>query len=102
MMQALNTLYVTVDDAYVRLVGETLVALVEKEKRLQAPLHHLGQIVCFGNVRMSPALMARNAEDGRSVLWMNRFGRFMACVEGAVSGNSCCARLSSEQQTGLM
>jgi len=87
MRQALNTLYVTVDEAYVRLEGETLVVMVEKEKRLQAPLHHLGQIVCFGNVRMSPALMARNAEDGRSVVWLNRFGRFMARVEGAVNGN---------------
>ena len=87
MRQALNTLYVTVEDAYVRLEGETLVVMIEKEKRLQAPLHHLGQIVCFGNVRMSPALMARNMEDGRSVVWMNNFGRFMARVEGAVNGN---------------
>lgn len=87
MRHVLNTLYVTVDDAYLRLEGETLVVMVEKEKRLQAPLHHLGQIVCFGNVRMSPALMARNTGDGRSVVWMNRFGRFMARVEGAANGN---------------
>lgn len=87
MRQILNTLYVTVDDAYLRLEGETLIVLVEKEKRLQVPLHHLGAIVCFGRVNMSPALMARNAKDGRSVVWLNGYGRFLARVEGAVSGN---------------
>lgn len=87
MRQVLNTLYVTIDDAYLRLEGETLIVLVEKEKRLQVPLHHLGAIVCLGRVNMSPALMARNAEDGRSVVWLNAYGRFLARVEGSVSGN---------------
>ena len=87
MRQVLNTLYVTVEDAYLRLEGETLIVLVEKEKRLQVPLHHLGAIVCLGRVNMSPALMARNAEDGRSVVWLNAYGRFLARVEGSVSGN---------------
>jgi len=87
LRQVLNTLYVTIDDAYLRLEGETLIVLVEKEKRLQVPLHHLGAIVCLGRVNMSPALMARNAEDGRSVVWLNAYGRFLARVEGSVSGN---------------
>ena len=87
MRQALNTLYVTVENAYLRLEGETLIVLVEREKRLQVPLHHLGSIVCFGNISMSPALMARNAEDGRSTVWLNDFGRFLARVEGPISGN---------------
>lgn len=87
MRQILNTLYVTIDDAYLRLEGETLIVLVEKEKKLQVPLHHLGAIVCLGRVNMSPALMARNAEDGRSVVWLNAYGRFLARVEGSVRGN---------------
>jgi CRISPR-associated protein Cas1 len=85
--QALNTLYVTVENAYLRLESETLIVLVEREKRLQVPLHHLGSIVCFGNIGMSPALMARNAEDGRSTVWLNGFGRFLARIEGPVNGN---------------
>jgi len=87
LRQVLNTLYVTTEDVYLRLEGETLIVLVEKEKRLQVPLHHLGAIVCLGRVNMSPALMARNAKDGRSVVWLSAYGRFLARVEGAVSGN---------------
>ena len=41
----LNTLYVTTVDAYLRLEGETVCVMVEKEKRLQVPLHHLGAFV---------------------------------------------------------
>lgn len=87
MKQLLNTLYVSTNDTYLKLQGETLVAMVEQEKRLQVPLHHLGSIVCIGRVNLSPALMARNAEDGRSMVWLNEYGRFMVRVEGAVNGN---------------
>ena len=87
MKQLLNTLYISTNDTYLKLDGETLIAMVEQEKRLQIPLHHIGSIVCIGRVSISPALMARNAEDGRSIVWLNEYGRFMARVEGAVSGN---------------
>ncbi len=87
MRQILNTLYVMTEGSYLRLERETLVVMIEKEKRLQVPLHHLGSIVCLGRVSMSPALMARNAEDGRTVVWLNEYGRFQARVEGGVSGN---------------
>jgi CRISPR-associated protein Cas1 len=82
-----NTLYVTTPDAYLRLEGETVCVMVEKQKRLQVPLHHLGAIVCVGDVMLSPALMGRCAEDGRTVVWLNRNGRFQARVEGPVNGN---------------
>lgn len=87
MRQILNTLYVMTEGAYIRLERETLVVMVEKEKRLQVPLHHLGSIVCLGRISMSPALMTRNAEDGRTVVWLNEYGRFQSRVEGEVSGN---------------
>jgi len=83
----LNTLYVTSPEAYLRLEGETICVMVEKEKRLQVPMHHLGTIVCFGEVTISPALMGRCAEDGRSIVWCSRSGRFQARVEGPVNGN---------------
>ncbi|RLA39490.1 MAG: subtype I-C CRISPR-associated endonuclease Cas1, partial [Gammaproteobacteria bacterium] len=35
----LNTLYITTPDAYLRLEGETVCVMIEKEKRLQVPLH---------------------------------------------------------------
>lgn len=87
MKTLLNTLYVTTLDAYLRLEGETLCVMVEKEKRLQVPLHHLGGIVCFGHTMLSPALLARCAEDGRGVVWLDRNGRFGARLEGPVNGN---------------
>jgi len=87
MRQILNTLYVMTPNAYVHLENETLRVEVEGEKKLQVPLHHLGSVVCFGDVLVSPALMHRCAQDGRSVVLLNRNGRFMARVEGPVSGN---------------
>ncbi len=87
MKQLLNTLYVSTEGAWLRLEGETLVVMIEKEKRLQAPLHHLGGIVCIGRINLSSALMARCMKDGRSIVWLNENGRFQARVEGPVSGN---------------
>lgn len=87
MKQLLNTLYVSTEGAWLRLEGETLVVMIEKDKRLQVPLHHLGGIVCIGRVNLSNMLMARCMEDGRSIVWLSENGRFQARVEGAVSGN---------------
>lgn len=87
MKQLLNTLYMMTEGAYLRLEGETLVVMVEQEKKLQVPLHHLGSIVCLGRIGISPALMERSAEDGRTIVWLNEYGRFLARVEGAVNGN---------------
>lgn len=87
MWQIKNTLYVTTPEAYLRLEGETVCVMLEKEKRLQVPLHHLGGVVCFGDTMLSPALLGRCMADGRSVVWMDRNGRFQARAEGPVNGN---------------
>lgn len=87
MALLLNTLYVTTPEAFLRLEGETVCVMVEKEKRLQVPMHHLGAIVCFGDVMLTPALLGRCMEDGRSVVWLDRNGRFQARLEGPVNGN---------------
>lgn len=87
MWQVQNTLYVTTPEAYLRLEGETVCVMVEKEKRLQVPLHHLGSVVCFGDAMLTPALLGRCMQEGRSVVWLERSGRFQARVEGPVNGN---------------
>lgn len=87
MQQLLNTLYVTTPNAYVHLENDTIRVDVEREKRLQVPLHHLGSVVCFGNVMVSPALMHRLADDGISLVLLDSNGRFKARLEGPVSGN---------------
>ncbi len=87
MHQLLNTLYVTTPEAYIRLDHETLRVEVEGKTRLQVPLHHIGGLVCFGDVLISPAVLHRCADDGRSVVLLNRNGRFKGRLEGPVSGN---------------
>lgn len=87
MQQILNTLYIMTPNAYVHLENDTLRIDVEREKKMQVPLHHLGSVVCFGNVMLSPALMHRCADDGISLVLLDGNGRFKARLEGGVSGN---------------
>lgn len=87
MHTILNTLYVTTQGAYLRLDHETVRVEIEGVPRIQVPLHHLGAIVCFGNVAVSSGLMARCAEDGRTLVLMDSGGRFRGRVEGPTSGN---------------
>lgn len=87
MRQLLNTLFITTEGAYLRLEGDTLCVEVERQKKLQVPLHHLGGIVTFGDIMLTPALLRRCATDGRSVALLNRNGEFGARLEGPVSGN---------------
>ena len=54
-MQLLNTLYVTTPDSYLHLDNDTLRVEVEHDTRLRVPLHHLGAIVCLGNIRLDAA-----------------------------------------------
>lgn len=85
--QYLNTLYVMLEGAYLRLDYETVRIEHESAPIKQVPLHHLGAIVVFGNVNLSPALIHQCAEDGRTIVWLDSLGRFKARLEGAVSGN---------------
>lgn len=82
-----NTLYVMTPNAYAHLENATVRIDVEHEKKLQVPLHHLGGLVCFGNVMVSPALMHRLADEGKSLVLLDGSGRFKARLEGPVSGN---------------
>lgn len=94
--QLLNTLYVQSQGAYLRLEGETLRVDIDGELRLQVPLHHLGGLVVFGNVLLSPFLLARCARDGRAVAWCSRSGRFEGRLAGPVSGNVLLRRAQHE------
>lgn len=87
MITLQNTLYVMTPQAYVHLDNATLRVDVEREKKLQVPLHHIGGLVCFGNVLISPALMHRLADEGKSLVLLEDSGRFKAWLEGLVSGN---------------
>jgi len=87
MHNILNTLYVMTPQAYAHLENATVRIDVEHVKRLQVPLHHLSGLVTFGNVMVSPALMHRLADEGKSLVLLDEHGRFKARMEGPVSGN---------------
>lgn len=87
MRTLLNTLYVTTPLSYLHLDNDTVRVEVERETRLRVPLHHLGGVVTFGNILVSPALMHRLADEGKSLVLLNEHGRFKARLEGPVSGN---------------
>ena len=78
MHQILNTLYVLTQRAHLHLDHDTLKVKVEKETKLQVPLHHLGAVCCVGDVGVSTPLLHRCAEDGRSVVLLDYGGRFKA------------------------
>ncbi len=87
MKKHLNTLFVTTQGAYLNKEGETVVVTVESEKKLQLPIHTLDGIVCFGNVMCSPFLMGFCAERDVAMSFLTTYGRFLARVQGPVSGN---------------
>lgn len=87
MTVLLNTLYVTLPHAYLHLDNDTLHVEVEHETRLRVPLHHLGSVVCFGNVLLTAPLMHRLADEGIGLVLCDEHGRFKSRLEGPISGN---------------
>ena len=87
MRRHLNTLYITTEDAWLHKDGENAVIKVDGAERGRVPVHLLGGIVCFGSLGVTPSLMGHCAERGVCVSFMGRNGRFLARVEGPVSGN---------------
>ncbi len=82
-----NTLYVMTQNAYAHLENATVRIDVDREKKLQVPLHHLAGLVVFGNVMVSPGLMHKLADEGKSLVLLDMNGRFKARLEGGISGN---------------
>lgn len=87
MKRLFNTLYVMTQGAYLSKDGETVSVMVENETKLRVPVHTLDGIVCMGQVSCSPPLMCLCAEHNVTVTFMSQYGKFLARVQGAVSGN---------------
>ena len=87
MKKLQNTLYVQKQGTYLRKEGETVVAENEGQILLRLPIHTLQGIITFGNVMTSPFLLQLCAERGVCVSYLSESGRFLARVEGPVSGN---------------
>lgn len=87
MRRHLNTLYVTSDGAWVNKDGENIVVSVDGIERGRVPIHAIGGIVVFGRVAISAPLMSAAATAGITMTHMTAEGRFLARVDGPVSGN---------------
>ena len=87
MRRQLNTVYVTTEGAWLRKEGANIVMEVEGEIRARLPAHMLEGLVCFGRVLVSPPLLGYCAEQGICVSYLSPNGKFLARVEGPVSGN---------------
>lgn len=87
MRRQLNTLYVTTEGAWLRKDGANIVMEVEQQERARLPVHMLESLVCFGRVLVSPPLMGYCAEQGICTSFLTPNGKFLARVEGPVSGN---------------
>ncbi len=87
MRRQLNTIYVTTEGAWLRKDGENIVMEVEGELRARLPAHMIESLVCFGRVLVSPPLLGYCTERGICVSYLSPNGKFLARVEGPVSGN---------------
>lgn len=87
MKKHLNTLFVTTQGTYLAKEREAVLVRVDNETKFRLPIHTLGGIVCFGNVGCSPYLMAHCAKNDVGISFLSEYGRFLARVQGPVSGN---------------
>lgn len=87
MKKLLNTLYITSQKTYLCREGEAVLIKVEKKAKHKFPIHLLQGIVCFGNVLCTPSLMQLCSQHNVSISFLNSNGRFLAKVQGPISGN---------------
>lgn len=87
MKPLLNTLYVTLQGAYLHRDGETVTVHHENEVKLRVPIRSLQGVVGFGRVSCSSFLMSLCAEFSVSISFLTEYGRFLARVQGPISGN---------------
>ncbi len=83
----LNTLFVTTQDTWLSKEGECVEIRLDRKSLGKIPLHTLQSIVCFGHVSCSQYLLEHCAKRGVSVTWFTEYGRFMASMQGPVTGN---------------
>jgi CRISPR-associated protein Cas1 len=87
MRKLLNTLHVMTPGAYLHRDGETIAVKIGGEQRLRLPVHTLEGLVCWGQVSCSPPVLSLCCESGVGISFLNEQGRFLARVNGPVSGN---------------
>jgi CRISPR-associated protein Cas1 len=87
MKHLLNTLFVTLEDAYAALDGENVVVKQGETVAGRFPLHILENIYLFSYAGASPALMGKCAREGINLVFLTPYGRFLARTCGPSNGN---------------
>lgn len=87
MKRLLNTLYVFSEGTVLSKEREAVLVTVCKETRAKIPAITLSSIICYGQTVITPDLMGFCAERGITVSFLSYSGRFLARIEGPVSGN---------------
>src|SRR5579862_61350 len=87
MKPLLNTLYVTLQGAYISRQGRSLLVKLKKERKLCVPIHTLSGVVCMGRVSVSPRLIELCAHSGVPIAFLTEHGRFLARLTGGSLGN---------------
>jgi len=87
MKKLLNTLYITRQGSYLHKERETIVVKHEKIKLGQIPALTVSNILCFGQVTVSPFLMGFCGENGIGLSFYTEYGKFLARVQGKQTGN---------------
>lgn len=87
MKKLLNTLFITTENAFLSLEGETVCVEINRKKAGQFPLHTLESIVCFTYNGATPAFMGACAKRGIHLAFYSPFGKFLCRVIGENQGN---------------
>ncbi len=87
MKRHLNTLFITTQGSYLNKDGACIAVQIDGRTVGKVPIHTVGGVVCFGNVLCSPFLLGHCAENGVTVSFFTENGRYLAAVQGPVSGN---------------
>jgi CRISPR-associated protein Cas1 len=83
----LNTLYITTPNSYLSLDGENIVILLEENEKFRMPFVNIENIVCFGYMGASPALMGKCADNNLSISFLKPNGEYMGRILGKTKGS---------------
>ncbi len=88
MKKHLNTLFITTEDTWLALDGETVSVRMPGREIVRVPLVNLEAIQTFGwNIMATPQLMAHCAECNVHISFCSPHGRFLCRVTGYAPGN---------------
>lgn len=87
MRKLLNTLYVTLADAYLSKDGQNVVVSVKQQEVFRIPLINIEGIVTFGYMGASLGLMKLCSDNNISLTFLSPNGRFIGRLQGSTQGN---------------